>query len=113
MQCPQCQAENPERARFCTHRNGGRPAADPAEGPGQSDGPRRGAASASGLRSLKQLLIPRTEGTPFLLEESVRTLVESGALSGKRGTYRLARAVPDVQVPATVQAVLAARIDRL
>jgi hypothetical protein len=66
-----------------------------------------------GLHSLKQLLIARTEGTPFFLEESVRTLAESGALSGERGAYRLDRAVPDVQVPATVQAVLAARIDRL
>src|SRR5262249_50694127 len=64
--------------------------------------------SDPGLHALKQVLITRTEGTPFFLEESVRTLVESGALSGERGAYRLARAVPDIQVPATVQAVLAA-----
>src|SRR5262249_25500012 len=50
---------------------------------------------------------------PFFLEESVRTLVESGVLIGERGAYRLAQAIPTVQVPATVQAVLAARIDRL
>ena len=55
----------------------------------------------------------RTEGNPFFLEESVRTLVETGVLVGEPGAYRLAQAVPTIQVPATVQAVLAARIDRL
>jgi class 3 adenylate cyclase/tetratricopeptide (TPR) repeat protein len=65
------------------------------------------------LEPLKQLLIARTEGNPFFLEESVRTLVEIGVLVGERGAYRLAQAIPTVQVPATVQAVLAARIDRL
>jgi class 3 adenylate cyclase/tetratricopeptide (TPR) repeat protein len=66
-----------------------------------------------GLEPLKRVLIARTEGNPFFLEESVRTLVETGALSGERGAYRLARPLPAIQVPATVQAVLAARIDRL
>ncbi len=65
------------------------------------------------LQPLKQLLIERTEGNPFFLEESVRTLVETRALVGERGAYRLAKALPSIQVPATVQAVLAARIDRL
>jgi class 3 adenylate cyclase/tetratricopeptide (TPR) repeat protein len=65
------------------------------------------------LASLKQLLIARTEGNPFFLEESVRTLVETGVLVGAPGAYRLAQAVPTIQVPATVQAVLAARLDRL
>jgi tetratricopeptide (TPR) repeat protein len=67
----------------------------------------------SGLAPLKQLLIARTEGNPFFLEESVRTLVETGVLVGELGAYRLAQAQPTMQVPATVQAVLAARIDRL
>ena len=62
---------------------------------------------------LKQLLITRTEGNPFFLEESVRTLVETKALEGERGVYRVAKSVESIQVPATVQAVLAARIDRL
>ena len=66
-----------------------------------------------GLAPLKQLLIGRTEGNPFFLEESVRTLVETGVLVGEPGAYRLAQALPTIQVPATVQAVLAARIDRL
>ncbi|HEY7495974.1 MAG TPA: adenylate/guanylate cyclase domain-containing protein, partial [Candidatus Tectomicrobia bacterium] len=65
------------------------------------------------LIPLKQLLIARTEGNPFFLEESVRTLVETGVLVGAPGAYRLARPLEALQVPATVQAVLAARIDRL
>src|SRR5262245_58132332 len=66
-----------------------------------------------GLQSLKQLLIERTEGNPFFLEESVRTLVEAKVLVGERGNDHLEKKVESTQVPATVQAVLAARIDRL
>jgi class 3 adenylate cyclase/tetratricopeptide (TPR) repeat protein len=65
------------------------------------------------LAPLKQLLLERTEGNPFFLEECVRTLVETGVLIGEPGVYRLAQTLPTIQVPATVQAVLAARIDRL
>jgi class 3 adenylate cyclase/tetratricopeptide (TPR) repeat protein len=65
------------------------------------------------LEPLKQRLIERTQGNPFFLEESVRTLVETQVLVGAQGAYRLARVLPSIQVPATVQAVLAARIDRL
>jgi len=65
------------------------------------------------LTSLRHLMVHRTEGNPFFVEESVRTLAESGALDGTHGAYRLARPVSAVQMPATVQAVLAARIDRL
>jgi predicted ATPase/class 3 adenylate cyclase len=65
------------------------------------------------LAPLKHLLVTRTEGNPFFLEESVRTLMETGILVGEPGAYRLAQALPTIQVPATVQAVLAARIDRL
>jgi class 3 adenylate cyclase/tetratricopeptide (TPR) repeat protein len=65
------------------------------------------------LAPLKQLLIARTEGNPFFLEESVRTLVETGVLVGEPGTSRLVKSLDSLQVPATVQAVLAARIDRL
>ena len=65
------------------------------------------------LAPFKRLLIARTEGNPFFLEESVRTLVETGVLVGEPGAYRLAQHLPTIQVPATVQAVLAARIDRL
>jgi tetratricopeptide (TPR) repeat protein len=65
------------------------------------------------LASLRRLLVERTEGNPFFLEESVRTLVETKALVGECGAYRLAQTLDMVQVPATVQAVLASRIDRL
>jgi class 3 adenylate cyclase/tetratricopeptide (TPR) repeat protein len=65
------------------------------------------------LRPLKLLLIERTGGNPFFLEESVRTLVETGMLVGAPGLYRLAQPLASLQMPATVQAVLAARIDRL
>jgi tetratricopeptide (TPR) repeat protein len=65
------------------------------------------------LEPLKKLLIERTEGNPFFLEESVRTLVETQVLVEESGAYRLAHALPTIHVPATVQAVLAARIDRL
>src|SRR5436309_15045334 len=69
--------------------------------------------SDSELDPLRRLLIERTEGNPFFLEESVRALVETKALVGERGAYRLARAVQTLQIPATAQAILAARIDRL
>jgi class 3 adenylate cyclase/tetratricopeptide (TPR) repeat protein len=89
------------------------------------------------LAALKQRLIERTEGNPLFLEESVRTLVETQVLVGERGGYRLVqarrrssvhespelvgeraayhlmKATESIRVPATVQAVLAARIDRL
>ncbi len=63
------------------------------------------------LASLRPLLVKR--GNPFFLEETVRALVESGALAGDRGRYRLVHPVQAIQVPPTVQVVLAARIDRL
>jgi class 3 adenylate cyclase len=66
-----------------------------------------------GLDQLKQMLVDRTEGNPFFLEESVRTLVETGVLVGERGQYRIARAADAIQLPASVQTILAARIDRL
>jgi tetratricopeptide (TPR) repeat protein len=67
----------------------------------------------AGLEPLKQRLIERTQGNPFFLEESVRTLMETQVLVGTPGAYRLAGELPSIQVPATVQAVLAARLDRL
>ena len=67
----------------------------------------------AGLDQLKQLLIGRTEGNPFFLEESIRTLVETKVLVGERGAYRLVEALSGIRVPATVQALVAARIDRL
>jgi class 3 adenylate cyclase/tetratricopeptide (TPR) repeat protein len=65
------------------------------------------------LQALRRLLNDRTEGNPLFLEECVRALVETRVLAGERGAYRLVGDAREVQVPATVQAILAARIDRL
>jgi predicted ATPase len=54
------------------------------------------------LEPLKRLLAARTGRNPLFIEESVRTLVESQTLLGKRGVYRLARPVDTIRVPATV-----------
>jgi len=63
--------------------------------------------------SIKAVLVERTGGNPFFLEESVRAAVETSVLVGGRGDYRLARSAGEFRVPATVQAVLAERIERL
>ena len=63
------------------------------------------------LEPLKRLLVRR--GNPFFIEESIRTLVETQALARERGAYRLTRPIQAIEVPATVQVILAARIDRL
>ncbi len=63
------------------------------------------------LEPLTRMLVRR--GNPFFLEETVRTLVETGALVGERGAYRLTRPIETLEVPASVQTILAARIDRL
>jgi class 3 adenylate cyclase/tetratricopeptide (TPR) repeat protein len=65
------------------------------------------------LETLKRVLIERTEGNPFFLEETVQTLVETKVLVGERGAYRVTKAPEPWQIPATIQAILAARIDRL
>ncbi len=65
------------------------------------------------LNGLPNLIQERTAGNPFFIEEVVRSLAESGNLEGKRGSYRLVRPVDQTGVPPTVNAILAARIDRL
>ncbi|HVY78457.1 MAG TPA: adenylate/guanylate cyclase domain-containing protein [Solirubrobacterales bacterium] len=65
------------------------------------------------LDGLGELIHERTAGNPFFVEEIVRGLAEAGNLEGERGAYRLARPVEDTGVPASVQTILAARIDRL
>jgi len=65
------------------------------------------------LDGLAELIHERTAGNPFFVEEIVRALAEAGNLEGDRGAYRLARPVEDTGVPASVQTVLAARVDRL
>ena len=68
--------------------------------------------NARDLTPLKRLIIERTEGTPFFMEEMVQALFEEGVLQ-RNGTVKLAKPMSTIKVPATVQAVLASRIDRL
>jgi tetratricopeptide (TPR) repeat protein len=65
------------------------------------------------LHEFRHILIERGEGNPFFIEEIVRTLAETDVIVGERGRYRLGKPMAAIQVPSTVQAVLAARIDRL
>ena len=65
------------------------------------------------LAAVRQLLIERTEGNPFFLEESVRNLVEHRVLAGERGAYRPDKTPSVAHIPESVHAALAARIDRL
>jgi class 3 adenylate cyclase/tetratricopeptide (TPR) repeat protein len=65
------------------------------------------------LAPLKGYLVERTEGNPLFLEEMVRALIETKVVSGERGAYRLEQPLESIRVPGTVNAVLAARIDRL
>ena len=65
------------------------------------------------LADVRDLISRRSEGNPFFAEELIRSLAGSGHLTGGPGTYRLAKPISEAEMPATVQAVLAARIDRL
>jgi predicted ATPase len=65
------------------------------------------------LATLPAHLVERTDGNPFFVEEMVRALVEDGTLTGQPGAYRLTRSLQQAGLPASVQAALAARIDRL
>jgi tetratricopeptide (TPR) repeat protein len=67
----------------------------------------------SSVAALMPMLVNRAEGNPFFLEESVRSLVESQVLGGDRGAHRLMKPSATLDIPASVQAILAARIDRL
>jgi class 3 adenylate cyclase/tetratricopeptide (TPR) repeat protein len=69
--------------------------------------------AAPELTALKRRLVAHTAGNPFFLEEIVQALAETHTLSGERGEYQLGRAVESIHIPDRVQAVLAARIDRL
>jgi class 3 adenylate cyclase/predicted ATPase len=65
------------------------------------------------VASLGSRIRERTSGVPFFIEEIVQSLAEAGSLEGKRGAYRLVQPVAELALPGTVQAVLAARVDRL
>jgi class 3 adenylate cyclase len=63
--------------------------------------------------ALGQRIAGRAAGNPFFAEEMVRDLAERGVLRGQRGAYLSAAEVGEVSVPVTLQAAIAARIDRL
>ncbi len=65
------------------------------------------------LGPLAQLILDKTEGNPFFIEEVVQTLVEERALLGQPGCYHIERFPTLLHIPTTIQGVLAARIDRL
>ena len=65
------------------------------------------------LGRLRGIVREQTGGNPLFVEESIRALVETGALTGARGAYRLSHPVPPVQIPPSLLALIAARIDRL
>ena len=65
------------------------------------------------MAPLKRLIIERTEGNPFFMEETVQVLLDEGALVRDGSAVRLTRSLGELKIPPTVQAILAARIDRL
>ena len=65
------------------------------------------------LATLKRLIIERTGGNPFFMEETVQVLLDEGALVREGAAVRLTKALGELKIPPTVQAILAARIDRL
>jgi class 3 adenylate cyclase/tetratricopeptide (TPR) repeat protein len=65
------------------------------------------------LAPLKRVIIERTEGNPFFMEETVQVLLDEGALVRNGSSARLTKALGELKIPPTVQAILAARIDRL
>ena len=67
----------------------------------------------SSLALLSRNIIERAQGNPFFLEELINALVERGDFEGEKGAYRLKGGIDTIPLPTTVQAVVAARIDRL
>src|SRR3984893_14564459 len=65
------------------------------------------------LALLSRNIIERAQGNPFFLEELINALVERGDFEGDKGAYRLKGGIDSIPLPSTVQAVVAARIDRL
>ena len=64
------------------------------------------------LAGLKRLIIDKTEGNPFFIEEMVQALFEQGVLV-RNGVVKVARPLTDARIPPTVRDILASRIDRL
>ncbi len=65
------------------------------------------------MAQLKRVIIEKTEGNPFFMEETVQVLLDEGSLVRDGSMTRLTRPLGDLKIPPTVQGILAARIDRL
>ena len=65
------------------------------------------------LAPLKRVIIERTEGNPFFMEETVQVLLDDGALVREGPSVKLTRPLGELKIPPTVQGILASRIDRL
>ena len=65
------------------------------------------------LKHLRRLLIDRTHGNPFFIEEIIRSLVESGVVGGESGAHHMTEPEADIDIPSSLEAVIAARLDRL
>ena len=67
---------------------------------------------ADEVQGVKELIVARTEGNPFFMEEMVRALFDQGVLT-RNGAVKLTKPLASMQIPPTVQGILAARIDQL
>jgi class 3 adenylate cyclase/tetratricopeptide (TPR) repeat protein len=74
---------------------------------------KRETGEGSSLAALKRVIIDKTEGNPFFMEETVQVLLDEGALVREGSATRLTRPIAELKIPPTVQGILAARIDRL
>ena len=68
---------------------------------------------AADLEAFRHKLVERTDGNPFFIEESVRAMAESGVLAGLPGAYTLTSPKMAIDIPPSVESLIAARIDRL
>ncbi len=69
--------------------------------------------SHDSVAALPEKIFELTRGNPFFTEEVIQSLIDSGRLVGKRGSYRLTASISALEIPDTVQSLLAARMDRL
>ena len=64
------------------------------------------------LKPIKRLIMQKTEGNPFFIEEIVQALFDQGTLV-RNGAVKITRSTSEIHIPPTVQGILASRIDRL
>jgi class 3 adenylate cyclase/tetratricopeptide (TPR) repeat protein len=62
---------------------------------------------------LRDLILNRSVGNPLFMEEFTHTLLENGSIERKNNQFVLSRKIDDIQVPETIQGIIAARMDRL